>query len=88
MTEPSPDDQQRAFWDRHADTYDRGMQFAERRILRDTRQWACSRAAGRTLEVAVGTGLSPEAFALMGMTPGYKLGNAGNMLYVFALDGK
>ena len=38
--------------------------------------------------VAVGTGLSPEAFALMGMTPEYKLGNAGNMLYVFALDGK
>jgi alcohol dehydrogenase (cytochrome c) len=35
--------------------------------------------------VAVGTGLSPEAFALMGMTPEYKLGNAGNVLYVFAL---
>ena len=34
--------------------------------------------------VAVGTGLSPEAFALMGMTPEYKAASA-NVLYVFAL---
>ena len=38
--------------------------------------------------VAVGTGLSPEAFALMGMSPEYKLGNGGNVLYVFALGGE
>ncbi|MBO0811646.1 MAG: class I SAM-dependent methyltransferase [Microlunatus sp.] len=52
------DDQQRRYWDQHAGTYDRGMRFAEKRILRDTRQWACSQATGRTLEVAVGTGLN------------------------------
>lgn len=52
------DDQQRRYWDEHAETYDRGMRFAERRILRDTRDWVCSRADGRTLEVAIGTGLN------------------------------
>jgi ubiquinone/menaquinone biosynthesis C-methylase UbiE len=51
-------DQQRQYWDRHAETYDRGMRFAEKRILRDTRQWATGLATGRTLEVAVGTGLN------------------------------
>jgi alcohol dehydrogenase (cytochrome c) len=34
--------------------------------------------------VAVGTGISPEAFALMGMTPEYKPAMS-NVLYVFAL---
>jgi ubiquinone/menaquinone biosynthesis C-methylase UbiE len=51
-------DQQRRYWDQHADTYDRGMRLAEKRILRDTRQWATGLATGRTLEVAVGTGLN------------------------------
>jgi len=63
MATPSADDQQRRYWDEHAGTYDRGMQFAERRILRDTREWACSRATGRTLEVAVGTGLNLRHYA-------------------------
>jgi ubiquinone/menaquinone biosynthesis C-methylase UbiE len=52
------DAQQRRFWDQHAATYDRGMRFAERRILRDTRDWVCRRATGRILEVAIGTGLN------------------------------
>jgi ubiquinone/menaquinone biosynthesis C-methylase UbiE len=52
------DDQQRRFWDEHAATYDRGMQFVEQKILRDTRPWVCSQASGETLEVAVGTGLN------------------------------
>lgn len=52
------DDQQRRYWDQHAGTYDQGMRFAEKRILRDTRPWACQQATGRTLEVAVGTGLN------------------------------
>lgn len=55
---PRGDDQQRRYWDQHADSYDRGMRFAEKPILRDTRAWACSQATGRTLEVAVGTGLN------------------------------
>lgn len=59
MTMLSPsDDQQRRYWDQHASAYDRGMRFAERRILRDTRAWACGQARGRTLEVAIGTGLN------------------------------
>jgi len=57
------DDQQRRYWDQHAGTYDRGMRFVERRILRDTRRWACSQASGRTLEVAVGTGLNLPHYA-------------------------
>lgn len=60
---PRGDDQQRRYWDQHAGTYDRGMRFAERRILRDARPWACSQAAGRTLEVAVGTGLNLPFYA-------------------------
>lgn len=70
-TAESNDDQQRRYWDEHADSYDRGMQFAERRILRDTRTWVASRAAGRTLEVAVGTGLNlpnyPAGIDLIGI---------------------
>ena len=52
------DRQQRRYWDDHAATYDRGMGFAERRLLRDTRAWVCGRAQGNTLEVAIGTGLN------------------------------
>ncbi|HEY9290297.1 MAG TPA: methyltransferase domain-containing protein [Microlunatus sp.] len=62
---------QRRYWDDHAATYDRGMGFAERRILRDTRAWVCERATGSTLEVAIGTGLNlpwyPSALALTGV---------------------
>lgn len=57
-TRSAGDDQQRRYWDQHAGSYDRGMRFAERRILRDTRSWACGQATGKTLEVAVGTGLN------------------------------
>jgi ubiquinone/menaquinone biosynthesis C-methylase UbiE len=52
------DDEQRRYWNQHAASYDRGMRFIERRVLRDTRAWVCERARGRTLEVAVGTGLN------------------------------
>ncbi|SDS82980.1 class I SAM-dependent methyltransferase [Microlunatus soli] len=52
------DRQQRGYWDDHADSYDRSMGFIERRVLRDSRGWACGQAEGRTLEVAIGTGLN------------------------------
>ena len=32
--------------------------FCERWTIRDSREWACRRARGRTLEIAVGTGLN------------------------------
>lgn len=48
----------RRYWDRHADSYDRQMAFAERRLFRDTRAWVGGRATGDVLEVAVGTGLN------------------------------
>lgn len=52
------DRRQRRYWDQHAETYDRAMGFVERRVLRDSRAWACRKAKGRTLEVAIGTGLN------------------------------
>ncbi|MGB3828774.1 MAG: class I SAM-dependent methyltransferase [Ornithinimicrobium sp.] len=44
------------FWDRQAPTYDRKMTGVERRMFPQSRQWVCSRARGRTLEVGIGTG--------------------------------
>ncbi|HEX6351491.1 class I SAM-dependent methyltransferase [Actinophytocola sp.] len=46
------------YWDRKSRTYDREMGALDRRFFGDSRQWACSQAAGEVLEVAVGTGLN------------------------------
>ncbi|WP_116052079.1 class I SAM-dependent methyltransferase [Amycolatopsis palatopharyngis] len=46
------------YWDKHSRTYDKQMQFMDRTVFGDSRQWACSRATGDVLEVAVGTGLN------------------------------
>jgi ubiquinone/menaquinone biosynthesis C-methylase UbiE len=48
----------RRYWDKHAASYDKQMGFFERRLFGDSRHWACSQAAGETLEVAIGTGLN------------------------------
>jgi ubiquinone/menaquinone biosynthesis C-methylase UbiE len=49
----------RKAWDKGAKTYDKQMGWAERRIFGGgNREWACSRAQGEMLEVAVGTGLN------------------------------
>jgi ubiquinone/menaquinone biosynthesis C-methylase UbiE len=53
----------RRYWDRHAESYDRQMGFAERRVFRDTRAWICRRASGDVLEIAVGTGLNLPHYA-------------------------
>jgi len=45
-------------WDREAAGYDRAFAAAERRMFPDVRGRLCARAQGRTLEVAVGTGLN------------------------------
>jgi ubiquinone/menaquinone biosynthesis C-methylase UbiE len=45
-----------AYWDKQAARYDRAMTFWDRHLFGDSRPWACGRAAGDVLEVAVGTG--------------------------------
>lgn len=47
--------QQRA-WRKHAASYDRTVERAERTMLDGSREWVAARARGRVLEVAVGTG--------------------------------
>jgi len=54
----SRDDRLQRAWDRRAGAYDREMGAAERRWFAETRPWVCRRAGGRTLEVALGTGLN------------------------------
>ena len=44
------------YWDKQAARYDRAMNFWDRHLFGDSRPWACGRAAGDVLEVAVGTG--------------------------------
>lgn len=50
-------------WDRQAPTYDKQMGFMERMVLGEHRDWACSRAGGEMLEVAIGTGLNLEHYS-------------------------
>jgi ubiquinone/menaquinone biosynthesis C-methylase UbiE len=54
----SRDDRLQRSWDRRASTYDSRMSATERRWFGAARPWLCGRARGRTLEVAVGTGLN------------------------------
>jgi ubiquinone/menaquinone biosynthesis C-methylase UbiE len=56
MTRESPAARQRRVWDKAAPTYDRQIAFFERIWFGDGRAWVTSRAQGRVLEVAVGTG--------------------------------
>lgn len=62
----------RRSWAKQAPRYDKSMGFVERRLFgSDHRGWACSRATGNTLEVAVGTGLNlafyPDAVTITGI---------------------
>ncbi|CAN5565656.1 class I SAM-dependent methyltransferase [soil metagenome] len=58
-------------WDRRAPTYDKSMDRVERRLFGDSRAWVCSRARGRTLEIAIGTGANlphyPDSVVLTGV---------------------
>lgn len=85
MTEKSVWQRQADGWRAWASDYDARIAGMERRFLGPTRPWVCSRAMGRTLEVAGGTGanlahypagveltfteLSPEMLALATAKP-------------------
>ena len=47
----------RRYWERQSASFDKKMARADK-LFGDSREWVCSRAAGDTLEVAVGTGLN------------------------------
>ncbi len=62
----------RRSWAKQASFYDKSIGFFERRIIgMSHRPWACSRATGHVLEVAVGTGLNlphyPDGVSLTGL---------------------
>jgi ubiquinone/menaquinone biosynthesis C-methylase UbiE len=62
----------RKAWDKQAASYDKQIGWFERRVFGDdNRAWACSRANGDVLEVAVGTGLNlplyPEEARVVGI---------------------
>ena len=65
------DDRWRSYWDKHSASYDRQMGFFDRHLFRDSRAWVCAQASGRTLEVAIGTGLNlplyPAGITLTGI---------------------
>jgi ubiquinone/menaquinone biosynthesis C-methylase UbiE len=58
-------------WEKEAPTYDRHMDFFERVLFGGGREWVCSRASGKVLEVAVGTARNfpfyPEGVRLTGI---------------------
>jgi ubiquinone/menaquinone biosynthesis C-methylase UbiE len=65
-------DKVRRSWAKQAARYDRQIGFFERRVFGEShRPWACSRASGDVLEVAIGTGLNllhyPEGARVTGL---------------------
>lgn len=66
-------DKQRRVWDRAAPSYDAGMAFFERVWFAGGREWLGARAAGRILEVAVGTGRTLPYYPADAMVTGIDL---------------
>lgn len=59
------------YWKTTASSYDHSIAYLDRRVLASSRVWVCSRATGKTLEVAIGTGLNlayyPPSTELFGL---------------------
>ena len=51
-------EKQETYWKTAARDYDRTIAYVDRRFLSSSRAWVCGRASGKTLEIAVGTGLN------------------------------
>jgi ubiquinone/menaquinone biosynthesis C-methylase UbiE len=67
-------DLRRASYREEAETYDREAAFAERWFFGSKhRGWACSMATGRTLEVAIGTGLNLPLYPAAAVVTGIDL---------------
>ena len=58
MVESRQTERLRRFYDEYAGDYDRWMRFYDSIMLGGARRKVCSRASGRTLELAIGTGLN------------------------------
>lgn len=58
-------------WEKGASRYDRRIRIMEKVFFGDGREWVCSQASGRVLEVAVGTGRNlpfyPQGILLTGI---------------------
>jgi ubiquinone/menaquinone biosynthesis C-methylase UbiE len=71
MTRDLSTEQTRKLWDAYARRYDRDIRFFERVLFAGARQWACGRASGDTLEIAMGTGRNlawyPDGVRLTGI---------------------
>ncbi len=52
----------RRIWDKKAPGYDKEMSFFDRHLFVGGREWACSQATGKVLELAVGTGRNLEFY--------------------------
>jgi len=71
MTGQTPAERQRRVWDANAASYDKQIAFFEKIQFAGGREWLGERAAGRVLEVAIGTGLNlphyPAEVAITGV---------------------
>lgn len=56
MTASAESERVRRLVDKQAPRYDRQIRLSERLLFAGGREWVCSRAQGRVLEIAVGTG--------------------------------